>query len=829
MAGVAPDNLRLDGHGPMGDGDTLIDAPAAPTIVTVDPDAQTMEVTQPDGSMIINFGPELPEGADDPMEHDANLAEFLTQEELKSIARDLLQGIGADEESRREWLDTRSKGIGLLGLQLKTPATDVSNTGAVSTVDHPMLLEAVLRFQANARSELLPASGPVKIRDDQVQVSEPEPPAPPQPPQPDPLAPHVPQPDPNMQPPAQPPMLPPGAMPPMAPPAGGAGPMPPPMLPPSGAGGAPMMPPPDLGSGVPMPGVEAMGGNGGPPMVSPSRNELSEALETDLNHYLTVTAKEYYPDTDRMLLYVGFSGCGFKKVYKCPIRRRPVSESVDAKDLIVSNAATDMNNSGRVTHQIMMRRATLKRMEMVGAYRVVEGLDATQPTPQPNEVDEKIAEVQGVAAKPQRPEDADYTIYECYCELDIPGFEHLGEDGEPTGLPVPYVVVLEKDSREVLAIRRNYDEDDDLCLAKLPFVKYPFVPGLGFYDIGLIHILGNTTRALTAAWREMLDTGMFANFPGFLFLKSAIRGNDTNEFRTMPGQGTPIDSSAAKIGDAVMPLPYKDVGQGLMSLMDSIAETGARVGGTAEVAVGEGKQDAPVGTTIALMEQATKIVDAVHKRLHAAQAEEFQLLKAEFRKDPEALWRSNKKSKLAAALGDVKADAKREAAKALVIQALEDADIVPAADPNTPSHMHRIMKAVAIMQIAMAQPDLYDMKQVHKRVLQMLNVEDINELWGEAAPPAPSPDMVLGVMGELQKVRETIAGKLEQARQDNDTKLEQETIRQQGENQRAIVSMAHELVKTANQHEQAGASMGAKVAGDNARLAAQREKPSRVV
>lgn len=720
--------------------DIILEADA-PSLVEVDPATGAMMVSNPDGSVIVSLdGP--PKDMAESDVFDANLAEFIDPMELSSIAEDLIRGIEADNKSRQEWLDTRAAGIGLLGLQLKTQnQTDSAPLEGMSTVDHPMLLEATLRFQANARGELLPASGPVKVRDDAVSVPAPEP-------------------EPEM---------------PMAPGAMGAD------------GGAEVIPFPPGGAPIP-PG---MGHNGGPAF---DREGMAEALEADLNHYLTVTAKEYYPDTDRMLLYVGFGGCGFKKVYRCPIRRRPVSESVDAKDLIVSNAATDMANSGRVTHQIMMRRSTLKRMQMVGAYRDLKDDALSTPTPSPSPVDLKVAEVQGVAAQPAQPEDAERTIWECYCELDIKGFEHLDENGEPSGLEVPYIVVLDHDSRQVLAVRRNWEEGDELCNAKLPFVKYPFVPGLGFYDIGLIHILGNTTRAITAAWREMLDAGMFANFPGFLFLKNGLRGQTNTTFRVAPGQGAAIDGQGGKIQDLVMALPYKEPGAALMQLVASIEETAARVGGTAEVAVGEGRQDAPVGTTIALMEQATKIVDAVHKRLHAAQSEEFQLLKALLREDPEPLWRGYKKSKVGARINLAANDDEREAAKQLVMAALDDADIVPAADPNTPSHMHRVMKAVAIMQLMMANPEIYVTQEVHARVLRMLNVEDPEALFAPPPepppPPEPTPDMVLGVEGELKKTEMTLASreKIEAA------KLADKAKEREAKDRQAIVDLAASIV-----------------------------------
>ena len=449
-------------------------------------------------------------------------------------------------------------------------------------------------------------------------------------------------------------------------------------------------------------------------------DDLSETLERDFNHYLTTTASEYYPDTDRMLMLTYFGGTMAKKVYTCPIRRRPVSESVDPKDLIFSNTATDLKNASRVTHRITMRRSVMKRMQLLGVYRNVP---LNNPSPEPNAVDQKIARQQGTEVTPQRPDDQDYVIDECYCELDIAGFEHR-EDGEITGLPLPYRVTIERNSRQVLEIRRNWAEDDQQYTAKMPFVIYTFVPGFGLYGIGLLHILGNTTSAVTAAWREMLDAGMFANFPGLLRAKTSGRQTD-NQIRVPPGGCAEIDTGSLPIQQAVMALPYKEPGPATMALVDNIAQTGQRLGGSAEVSIGEGKQDAPVGTTLALIEQATKIMSAVHKRLHSAQSEEFRLLLDEFRADPEALWRHNKK---AAKFWDVPR----------FLAALENIALVPVADPNTPSHMHRLMKAMALKQLSMGNP-LYNQKEVDSYIMQEAGIGDPERFFLPPQPPAPPP------------------------------------------------------------------------------------------
>lgn len=447
-------------------------------------------------------------------------------------------------------------------------------------------------------------------------------------------------------------------------------------------------------------------------------DEDAQTLEDILNYYLTVVASEYYPDTTRMLFGVGYGGCGFKKVYRCPVRRRPVSESVDPSDLIVNNTATDLKNAVRITHHLEMPHSTLRRMQLVGAYRDVEIGEESYTTT--NEVKEAKAEQQGVAAQPDRPKDAPHQLYETYCELDIPGFEDK-EKGKPTGLMLPWKVTVHVESQQVLEVRRNWEQNDPQKMARQVFVKFPFVEGMGFYGIGLGHILGNTQRALTAMERLGIDNAMFANFPGFLIAKESTRQN-TNEIRVPPGGGAPVDVGSRKIGDAVMPLPYKDLSPAFIGMMQSVQEGGQRLGGSAQIQVGEGKQDAPVGTTLALIEQATKTMSAVHKNLHAAQAREFELLVDLFRADPGALFAGRK--------GSIEAwDEKR------IMQALERSDIAPKADPNTPSNMHRMMKAQALLQLARGSQNI-DQREAEEYALRILGFNDIEKLMPPRDPSA---------------------------------------------------------------------------------------------
>jgi len=597
-------------------------------------DMGAITIPTEDGGVVVDFEPAV-DPTVDTSSHDSNLADALSPSVLGRVAEELLDGIAADDQSRAEWLNARARGIDMLGIKLEDPKSGVGASSAplegMSVVRDPVMLEAVLRFQANAQGEMLPAAGPVKVVDY---------------------------------------------------------------------------------------GDESI-----------QSDLLADKLEKDLNFYLTTTATEYYPDSRRMYFWTGFSGLAFKKVYRDPIKRRPVSETVDASDLIVSDAITDLKSAQRITHQISMKRSTMKRMQILGVYKNVDLL--SDPIADPNEVQRKIARVQGLSAKSERPQDQPYTVYECYCELDLEGFEHKDKKGEETGLPLPYRVTIEKDSRQILEIRRNWAEDDEDYQAKIPFVAFPYATGLGFYGIGLLHILGNLTNALTALTREAIDAGMFANFPGFIFSKSDAR-QMTNEFRIPPGGGQGLETNGKPIQQVAMPLPYKEAGPGHMALIQQIREVAQRVGGTADTPVGEGKQDAPVGTTLALIEQATKIEGAVHKALHAAQAEEFKLLCELFKEDPESLWRGNKRPALQK---DV----------ALFMQALERCDIVPKADPNVPSHTHRLMKAQAIRMMAQNNP-LYNQVAVEQYCLEMMDVDNPQQLLAApqpVAPPQPSPEMLI--------------------------------------------------------------------------------------
>ena len=287
------------------------------------------------------------------------------------------------------------------------------------------------------------------------------------------------------------------------------------------------------------------------------------------------------------------------------------------QNFIVSNTTTDLRNAERVTEVIQMSQNVMKRMQKVRAYR-----DANLGQPNPDPVDpitKKIAKIEGVMTDPERPEDFQYELFECYCYLDLPGYEDEDEEtGEKSGIALPYRVVIEKDSRKVLAIHRDWDEEDEDCTRKDTYVDYVFIYGFGYYGLGLLHLLGNTAVAATAAWRLFIDALMFANFPGMLYLKKGNRQTN-NTFRVAPGSAAPVDGSGAQdIRQVIMPLPYKPPDAVSTQFIQQVIDTGERLGGVAQTAIGEGKEEAPVGTTLAILEQQTKAMSAVHKNAHTS-------------------------------------------------------------------------------------------------------------------------------------------------------------------------------------------------------------------
>lgn len=656
-----------------------------------DSSGNVIRVRFPDGSVEIaaDGGVLTPPGEEKPTKWFDNLVDKIAPGELSRIAEHLLKGIADDETSRKEWLDTYAQGIKLLGTKIELPQSGGSTgEGApvegISQVRHPLLLEAVLRFQANARSELLPTDGPAKIRVDDN--------------------------DPNA----------------------------------------------DL-------------------------DQLAEDFENDFNHYLTVTASEFYPDTDRMLFLLGFSGTSFKKVYFCPLRNRPVSETVEADDLIVSNAATDIKNARRVTHRTFLRPTVVRRLQILGVYKDVPL--STPLDPDYNEVQREKRAQEGIALGSMNPDDRDREILECYCELDIQGFEHKWE-GKASGLEVPYRVAIDKSSRQILEIVRNYDQSkEELPEARQTFVQYLFLPGFGFYGLGLLHLLGNMTNAVTAGTREMLDAGMFASFPGFLYSDIGGRQN-SNIFRVPPGGGAPIKTGGMPIDQFVVPLPYREPSAALMQLIENMATTGRNLGGVAEMQVAEGRADVPVGTILAQIEQAQKIMNSVHKRMHAAQATELQLIAECFRQHPDSFWKRNR------------TPANRWDENTF-LKALDNYDLIPQADPNTASHLQRMMKSAALAQMAKENPTLFDPIAVAR-----INVRSLDYNPDQVMAP---PEAASALTPEMQQAQAETAVK----KQDSDARmLQAQTGAQKAQADTVLDAEKLKLEREKLQQPQGGGDLG---------------------
>lgn len=627
------------------------DAPRGPLTMVLQEHAEeppeSIGIERADGSLLIRLdGKSFPrEPSANAKQHDANLAKFIDERELGRIADELLNQIDNDVQSRRDWLDRRAAGIKHLALKIENPRSPSADADTAvegqATIRTPILLDAVLRHQANARGELLPAGGPVKIAN---------------------------------------------------------------------------------ASTMKTPRRVFLEQQAARPRAERGEDDdiLAEDLETLFNRYLTVVDREYYPDTTRMFFMQGFGGCGFKKIYYCPIRRRPVSRTVDADDIIVSDNEVSLHECGRVTHRIFMRPSVLRRMQLAGTYLDV---DITPPSaPDPDAMEQAEKDVAGLAIWTARQEDYKHTIYETYAELDIAGFQHA-DGGKITGLPLPYRVSIDKDSQTILEVRRNWDEADDRFLKHMPIVKYPFVDGMGFYGIGLLHIMGNATAAVTTAWRLALDSAGFSSWPGFLYSETVGR-QDTMTFRVGLGAGVRINTGGQPIANHVVNLPYKDVTAGLVQVTQHIEEEARRVGGTPELMVGEGRQDVPVGTTLAMLDQAVKVLDSVHKGMHIAQAEEFSLLRDLFIEYPDAL--------LCAAPQTPAQQWERED----LVQALRECNLSPQADPNTPSHTIRVMKAVALVQLVMMNPQMWDLHAVVRKIATMVGMGDIEGLF--APPPDPN-------------------------------------------------------------------------------------------
>jgi len=460
-----------------------------------------------------------------------------------------------------------------------------------------------------------------------------------------------------------------------------------------------------------------------------AREDQASRVKHYMNYQITEIMEEYDPDMDQLLFYLPLSGSTFKKVYFDEARQRAVSKFVPAQDLVVPYSASDLQTASRITHVLRMDANEVRKLQVAGFYRDVE---LTSYEGGPDTVREKVDEIQGTSKSYT---DDVYTLLEMHVDLDLDGFEDMDPEGEPTGIQLPYIVTIDEGSSQVLSIRRNFDENSDLARKRHYFVHYKFMPGLGFYGFGLIHMIGGLGRAATSILRQLIDAGTLANLPaGFKARGVRVRNNDEP---LQPGEWRDIDTPGGSIRDSIIPLPYKEPSATLVQLLGALIEGGRRFVSLADQQTGNMNQEAPVGTTVALLERGMKVMSAIHKRLHYAQKSEFRILARIFAENlpPEYPY------DVAGAQRTIKA---------------EDfdgrVDVIPVSDPNIFSMAQRVTLAQTQLQLAQSNPQMHNLHAAYRRMYQALEVQNIEELL--PPPPQPQPldpavENARALMGEI--------------------------------------------------------------------------------
>jgi len=559
-----------------------------------DPEKVTVGI----GDMEIVIDPDA-ESSDD---FNANLAEEMGEEDLQNISTDLLSDYEDDLASRKDWMQTYVDGLDLLGLKLEERTEPWP--GACG-VHHPLLTEALVKFQSETIMETFPARGPVKTQIIGEQTTE--------------------------------------------------------------------------------------------------KKEAANRVKADMNYQLTEKMVEYRPEHERMLWGLGLSGNAFKKVYYDPSLERQVSIFIPAEDIVVPYGASDLETAERVTHVMRKTSNDLKKLQVSGFYRDIE---LEEPSGYLDEVEKKIAEKMGLSAS----YDDRYKILEMHVDLDLPGYEDKDKDGKPTGIALPYVVTLEKSTGEVLAIRRNYHPDDDLKRKRNHFVHYGYVPGFGFYCFGLIHLVGAFAKSGTSLIRQLVDAGTLSNLPGGFKTKGLrVKGDDTP---ISPAEFRDVDVPSGSIKDNIMPLPYKEPSQVLYSLLGTIVDEGRRFASAADLKISDMSAQSPVGTTLAILERALKVMSAVQARVHYSMRQEFKLLKDIIRDyTPD------------------KYNYKPETASPMVKKSDYDmVEVLPVSDPNSSTMAQKVVQYQAVMQMAQAAPQIYDLPRLHRQMLDVLGIKDAAKL-----------------------------------------------------------------------------------------------------
>ena len=562
-----------------------------------------IEIEDPESVKISMDGLEIDiEKAEDTEEFNKNLAEELTQGELTLLAGDLIGDFDGDVASRKDWIQTYVDGLELLGLKIEERSEPWDGACGVY---HPILAEAVTKFQSETIMDTFPASGPVK--------------------------------------------------------------------------------------------GEIIG------KETQQKKDAMERVVDDMNYELTEKMTEYRSEHERMLWGTALSGNGFKKVYVDPGLDRQVSIYVPSEDLVVPYGASNLETAERVSHVMRKTENELLRLQLDGFYRDVE-LGAPQNTL--DEVEKKIAEKLGFRATT----DSRYKLIEMQVDLDLPGFEHEDEKGNKTGLKLPYIVTIEYGSMQVLAIRRNWEPDDETYQKRQHFVHYPYIPGFGFYAFGLIHLIGGFAKSGTSILRQLVDAGSLANLPGgFKTRGLRVKGDDTP---IAPGEFRDVDVPSGTMKDNIMPLPYKEPSQTLIQLLNQIIEEGRRFAAAGDLKVSDMSANSPVGTTLAILERTLKVMSAIQARMHFSMKNEFKLLKkiiasyapADYSYEPATGTRKARRSDY------------------------EMVNIIPVSDPNAATMSQKVVQYQAVLQLSQTAPQLYNLPYLHRQMLDVLGIKNAEKL-----------------------------------------------------------------------------------------------------
>jgi hypothetical protein len=441
--------------------------------------------------------------------------------------------------------------------------------------------------------------------------------------------------------------------------------------------------------------------------TSPEKESQATRVKDFMNYQITEVMQEYDPELDQMLFYLPLSGSAFKKIYYDEGLDRAVSKFITSEDLVVPYETTDLQSATRITHMIRQNVNDVRKLQAVGFYRDIELRPSEEPQ---TAVTEKVDEMEGLRPTAYNSTDI-MTILECHIDLDLPGNEDEGDDGELTGIKLPYIVTVEEESSQVLSIRRNWEENDSLHLKKQYFVHYKFLPGLGFYGFGLIHMIGGLSKTATSLMRQLIDAGTLANLPaGFKARGLRVRNDDEP---LQPGEWRDVDAPGGALRDSLLPLPYKEPSGTLLNLLGLVVDSGRRFAAITEMQTGDMTEAMPVGTTIALLEKGMAVMSAIHKRLHYSQKIEFRLLAETFSEYlPEEY--------------PFEVTGGERIIK--VTDFSDQIDVLPHSDPNVFSMAQRVMMAQTQLQLATSAPQIHDLREAYFRMYQALGVQDIKDI-----------------------------------------------------------------------------------------------------